>query len=175
MNPLKETGVPQDVADRWQQVCSLSEEEMRERSQLIRSQVTAHVRVQERLENGMAFEFDADRREQLEELVALERQCCGPMTIELRETDAGLRLEVLDPPKRTWRSLLRSFGVGAVGSFVLFCVVPLGLAVLLGSAAVAPLLGLDDPWIVTAGAVVFGGALLLFERRRRAPGLEQER
>lgn len=167
-NPLRETALPRDMADRWRDVCTLSEEEMRERSRMIRNEITPHVRRQERLANGMIFEFDAEHRERLEELVELERQCCGPMTIELHDTATGLRLEVLDPPKTESRGVLRSLGLGAAGSLALFCGVPLALAAMLGTAAVSPLLGLDDPWIVGSGALLLGGALLLFERLRAA-------
>ena len=171
MNPPEKTVVPEEFAARWQEVCTLSEEELRERSQLFRTQLMQHVRKQERLANGMAFEFDAsaERRAQLEELIALERQCCGPMKFELSESEAGLRLEVLAPPKPrrwAWRGVVRSAGVGAVGSFLLFCGLPLALVYVVGAEAVAPLLGLDDPWIVAAGAVVLGGGLLFRERRR---------
>lgn len=113
MNPLEKTPVPEDFAARWQEVCTLSEEELRERGQLFRAQLMPHVRKQERLANGMAFEFEAsaERRAQLEELIALERQCCAPMKIELSESEAGLRLEVLAPPKsmrRSRRGVVRS-------------------------------------------------------------------
>ena len=106
MNPLEKTAVPEDFAARWREVCTLSEEELRERGQLIRAQLMPHARRQERLANGMAFEFEAsaERRAQLEELIALERQCCAPMKIELSESEAGLRLEVLAPPRSTRRS-----------------------------------------------------------------------
>lgn len=68
---------------------------------------------------------------------------------------------------RGWLRVVRSAGLGAIGAFVLFCVVPIGLVALLG-AQLAPLGALDDPWAVGAGTLVFGGLLWRRERRREA-------
>lgn len=156
-----------DPIRRFESVCSLSEEEKRERRQMIRKQLEPHLRRRQKLADGLAFEFDPQARAQVEELVELERECCGPLTIELRDDGERLRLEMRDPPRPR---MLRSLGLGTAGSLALFCGVPLALAAAFGSAAVAPLLGLDDPWIVGAGALALGGALLLLERRRHARG-----
>jgi hypothetical protein len=88
-----------DPIGRFEHVCSLSEEEKRERRKKVRSELEPALLRREELPDGLAFEFDAAAREQVEELVALERECCAPLSIELLETDTGLRLEMREPRK----------------------------------------------------------------------------
>ena len=62
--------------------------------------------------------------------------------------------------------MLKAGGLGFAGSFLVFCVLPIGVVALLGGAIAGPLMGLDNPWLVGAGSLVFGGLIFRFGRRR---------
>lgn len=96
MSELEKIGIPSEAADRWEAICSLSEEELRERSNKIRDELRPHVTKQEKLPGGLLFEFipTPELRGRLEELIELERRCCGPLRFTLSETPTTLRLEV---------------------------------------------------------------------------------
>ncbi len=90
--------------------CTLSPEALRERLAVIRDEVLSHATSSEVLPDGRAWSFRAGeaRRAQLEELVALERECCGDgVAFELSASESGLRLAVrgVDPWADVFRAL----------------------------------------------------------------------
>ena len=76
-------------------VCSLPPAALADRLAMIRSDFAPHVKAQEELPGGRAWEFDTALRERLEELVALERRCCSGLDWRILEiTEGRVRLEV---------------------------------------------------------------------------------
>ncbi len=165
--------------------CALSSEALRERISMIRREVLPRARARERLADGRAWHFASDpaTRETLEELVALERECCADgIVFDLGEHEGGLRLAVrgVDPdaavfralePAATPNTLRRLLGAGGLGvalSAALFCGVPLAVTLWLGAAAAAPLAGLDHPAVIVLAAVAFTATIWTFAKRRAA-------
>lgn len=175
------------------EVCALSDEALRERLAMIRTEIAPHLQRTVQLADGVRFEFARSRpmQEKLERLVALERECCTPIDFAVRVEPEMLRFEItgINVDSRAFAVLsqeasaagrggsgiarwLRATGLGSAAAFFFCCIVPLGLTALLGGAA-APLLGLDDPWIMAAAAIAFGAAFLVFDRRRAARRAER--
>ena len=169
--------------------CTLTPPEFGERLRWIREEILPHAKGREALEGGAAWRFEAgpSMRAKLERLVALESDCCDPDEIRfvLHEEPAtgGLRLEVhgIDPesmllattPAAGERSsalkrVLKAGGTGAVGSVVVFCVLPIGIAAIAGASVAAPLAGLESPATLAGGSLVFGAAAWWLLRRREA-------
>ncbi len=170
--------------------CLLPTDERDARLAMLRQELLPRAVHRQALTDGVAWEFpaDPDLRRKLDELVDFERVCCPGLTWELEETAADrvrLRVGGLDPdspllasaggePAPQGRRLpawLRSGGVGLGISFVLFCVVPVGLAAVGGAAVASQVSGLDDPLVIGAGAVGFGAVAFWFEHRRRRRGV----
>ncbi len=170
-------------------ICNLSDKELAARRKELREGLLPQARGREDLSDGLALFFDAspELREELEAFVAFERECCPGLGFSVRDVSGALHLEIrgIDPrasifagvgevaehekPERAgWIRLLRSAGLGTAGAFVLFCVVPMGIAAVGGAQLAASLGALDDPWAVGAGGVVFAALLWLWERRRAA-------
>ncbi len=170
-------------------ICNLSDEELAARRKELREELVPQARGREELSDGLALLFDAtpEMREDLDAFVVFERECCPGLDFSVRDAPGALRLEIrgIDPgasvfaglgevaehekPERAgWTRLLRSAGLGTAGAFVLFCVVPIGVAAVVGAQLAAPLGALDNPWAVGAGGVVFAALLWLWERRRAA-------
>ena len=78
--------------------------------------------------------------------------------------------ELRGPKRRGWPRLLRSTGLGAAGSLLVCCVVPIGLAAVVGAA---PLAMLDDPWVIGVVALVLAVLFWRFERRREVARTER--
>lgn len=80
------------------QMCSLSADELQDRLAMIRRDILPHVKRTEVLPNGFICEFDqhAEFQSKLEDLVALERTCCGGLTFDLQSLPGAntLRLTV---------------------------------------------------------------------------------
>ena len=173
--------------------CNLSDEDFEARRTKLRGDLIPRARGREELSDGLAFFFDAtpEMREELEAFVAFERECCPGLGFSVQDEAGALRLEIhgIDPSSSTfagigdaveseppsesrerggWLRLVRSAGLGAVGAFVLFCVVPIGLVAVLGAQLAAPFGALDNPWAVGAGTLVFAALLWRWERRRDA-------
>jgi hypothetical protein len=175
-------------------VCSLSPEGLGQRIAWIRDEILPHARRTERRESGLAWELEAvpGLAEKLDHLIALERECCAGIVFARAEASepGGLRLEVrgIDPdaavfralqvqrPENStvaWGRLAKAGGLGALLSFLVCCVLPLVAALIVGSAAAAPLAALDRPWVIGLGSVPGAVAAWLWLRRRssdRAPG-----
>jgi hypothetical protein len=173
--------------------CNLDDPQFAARRKQLREELLPLVRGREELSDGLALRFDATPalREQLAAFVEFERACCPGLGFSLADAAGALRLEIrgIDPnapvfaaagevarpetpADRPTRSqglrLLRSAGVGGAAAFVLFCLVPIGIAAVVGAQLAAPLAVLDNPWAVGIGGGVFAGLLWHWERRRAA-------
>lgn len=167
--------------------CTLTPPEFGDRLRWIREEILPHAKGREALERGVAWRFEAGPsvRAKLERLVALESECCDPGEIRfvLHEEPAtgALRLEVhgidpesllLDTPRQAGerssalKRVLKAGGTGAVGSVVVFCVLPIGIAAIAGASVAAPLAGLESPATLAGGSLVFGAAAWWLLRRR---------
>jgi hypothetical protein len=173
-----------DLAD----FCLLSTEELSERRGWIDREIAPHTQRKHVLADGVAWDFDASAalRERLERLVALERQCCGPndVAFSVRTVDADtLRLEIRgaaaiararagETEERRGAlplgRIARAGGLGVLASFVVCCVLPIAAVSLLGAAVAAPLLQLDNPWVILGVALVIGVGAWRLESTRRA-------
>lgn len=170
---------------RQEGVCSLDEDALRDRAAMIRREILVHVARSERLPDGVLLEFAAapGLEAKLEEMVALERKCCSSLSWALQGGDSPrLRIGGVDPGSAFFAQLgveeplkddargplgrlAKAGGLAAGLSFVLFCVVPIGLAAVVGASA-APLLALDDPRVVIGGAVALALPAWWLVRRR---------
>jgi hypothetical protein len=176
------------------EICSLSPEDLEARRKELRTGLVPMARGKEKLPDGIALFFDstAEMRRELDAFVAFENQCCPGVGFSVQEVPGALRLEIttgssgaslfanlgidgvpswVGPDQagaRGWLRLVRSAGLGAIGAFVLFCLVPIGLVAVLGAQLAAPFGALDNPWIIGSGALIFGGLLWRWERRREA-------
>lgn len=76
-------------SDESAQVCNLPSEALAERRAMIKAEIAPYVRRTEELPNGLAWEFDQNpaMRARLEQLIELERRCCGGLEWSLQ----GLR------------------------------------------------------------------------------------
>ena len=164
--------------------CNLSDADFEARRTELHSKLLPLARGREELPDGLAVLFDATprMREELDAFVAFERECCPGLDFSVQDRSGALRLEIhgIDPRAsvfagvgvaaesegRGWLRLLRSAGLGAIGAFVLFCLVPIGLVAILGAQLAAPLLVLDSPWVVGGGTLAFAALLWRWERRR---------
>jgi hypothetical protein len=179
------------------EVCTLPRDGLNERMAWIRDEILPHARRTERLASGLAWELDLapGLSEKLDHLIALERECCRGIVFE--RTDASvpgsLRLEVrgIDPgaavfrtlqqvqrenDRARWAHLAKAGGLGGLVSLVVCCVLPLLAAALVGSAAVAPLAVLDQPWVIGLGTLPATAAAWWWLRRRssgRATGVRR--
>ena len=167
--------------------CSLDERALKERLAMIRREFVPHVSVSEPRDDGFVWElaYDETMQGKLEHWIELERECCSGITFVLsRPSESTLRLEVSGFSAQDLENLkaraaaaapasgsgrfLRSAGLGFVGAFTLFCILPLGIAALAGAAIAGPLLLLDDPIAIAAGSLVFGCLAWAWMRRREA-------
>ena len=170
-------------------ICNLSDEDLEARRAQLREGLFPQARGREELPDGLVLLFDEtpEMRDELDAFVAFERECCPGLDFSVRDASGALRLEIrgIDPrasvfagigaaggseklKRRGWARLLRSAGLGGIGAFVLFCLVPIGLVSVLGAQLAAPLGALDNPWVLGAGALVFARFLWRWERRREA-------
>lgn len=69
-----------------------------------------------------------------------------------------------------WKRIARSLGLGGVVSLAVCCGLPIGVALIVGAAAAAPLAVLDDPWTIAAVGLGFTAFLIQRDRRRTAAG-----
>ncbi len=74
--------------------CTLCADEFEARLEILRRDFLPHVLSSEALEDGHVFEFDLSMREELERLVAFERQCCPDLHWILRQEGDRMRLEI---------------------------------------------------------------------------------
>ncbi len=175
-------------------VCTLPPDGREQRLAWIRSEILPHAVDGERIEDGLAWEFDdaPGLAARLDRLVALERECCSGIVFEHQpsQTAGRRRLEVrgIDPqapifanlqlepaaPGRVGPRLAKAAGMGTLVSFFVCCVLPIAAAAALGAAAAAPFASLDNPWIIAAVALLTGAARFAWQNRRRAATAAKE-
>lgn len=167
-------------------LCTLTEEQLAERRTWVEREIAPHARRRLKLDDGVAWEFDASpqTRERLEHLAELERRCCGPADLSFAvrsEGDDTLRFEILganaaalaraidtgtdSPRSRTIARVARTAGIATFAAVLVCCLVPIGVATLVGAAVAGPLHELDDPWVIGGVAAVFGIGMWQFEKR----------
>lgn len=173
-------------------MCTLSNDQLTSRLAEMRRDILPHIRKTHTLEDGLVLEFrdTPNLKAKVERLVALEQECCAGLRFELQEKPQpeGLKLEIrgIDPQSGTFeqllagiennaqapsqgsrlRRILSSTGIGVAGAFVVFRLLPIGLAALLGASATAYVAKLDNPLLLSVGAIVFGAAAWWFQKRR---------
>lgn len=168
-----------------EEVCSLPRPTLEQRLALVRREFLPHVLRSQQLEDGVRWEFPDEPGQvtRLERLIELERACCSGISFAL-ERGEGLWLAIrgIDPNAELFASLERAAapqptglarfakagGLGMAISFVVFCVVPIGVAAVAGAAVAAPLAGLESPLSLGLGALVAGVGAWLWLRRRDA-------
>jgi hypothetical protein len=175
-------------------VCTLPPDGREQRLAWIRSEILPHAVDGERIEDGLAWEFDdaPGLAARLDRLVALERECCSGIVFEHQpsQTAGRRRLEVrgIDPqapifanlqlepaaPGRAGPRLAKAAGLGTLVSLFVCCVLPIAAAGVLGAAAAAPFASLDDPWIIAAAALLTGAVAFARQNRRRAAPAAKE-
>jgi hypothetical protein len=170
------------------EICNLSDEDLEARRAELASGLMPKARERKKLSDGVAFSFDATPalRDELDAFVAFERECCPTLRLSVDESSDGLRLDIrgIEPdssflagvglvsesegifPSRNWRRILSFAGLGALGALVVCCVLPIALVAILGIAVAAPFARLDNPWSISASALVFACVIWLWQRRR---------
>ena len=176
--------------DEFREICNLPDEELEARRTRVSQELFAFVRKREERPEGLALYFDEtpEMREQLNQFVAAERVCCSSLDWSVHNDSGALRLEIngIDPRSAAfasvgsgsglpeelepegsgiWPRLFRSIGLGSFGAIFVCCVLPLGIAAVVGTT---PLLFLDNPWLIAGSAVGLGGFLWHWEGRRKA-------
>ncbi len=137
-------------------MCRLSDDQLTTRLAEMRRDVLPHIRKTQKLEDGLVLEFNdtPNLKAKVERLVALERECCAGLRLELQERPLaeGLKLEIrgINPQSETFEQLLvgiekkaqtpsqgsrlrralSSTGIGVAGAFVVSGLLPLGVAAL---------------------------------------------
>ena len=79
--------------------CSLSEEDLDNRRRMIRDMLTPHLVSVDTLDNALrlVFPHTRDVQDQLESLVALERECCGFLAFDLTTGHEHITLTIEGP------------------------------------------------------------------------------
>ncbi len=184
-------GVVGTRADGCEVVCTLPETSVGERAAMIRREILPYARSYTRIPDGFQLEFPRDPqiRRNLEHWAELEEICCLEARFEISEHKGGLRLtvngvdptgnalaELLEPgrPRSPWdhwiARITAAGGVGAVGAFLLLCVLPMGLIAVAGASVAGPLTRLESPPTLAAGTLVIGGGWWWWRRRKRESG-----
>jgi hypothetical protein len=91
-------------------VCSLPDEQLRDRLAMIRREILPHATRREALADGMAFDLPhtPEMQKTLDDLVAFERSCCGGLSWILAQPSSGtLRLTIrgLAPDSELFRTM----------------------------------------------------------------------
>ena len=176
--------VPHNSSDALRDMCTLSNDQLTVRLAQIRQDIVPHVQQTHRLQDGVALDLNdtPGLRAKIERVIALERECCAGLQFGLSDTTrtGGLRLEIrgVDPDAESVkqlfggidngpkgevqggriRSAVSSAGAGIVGSFFLFCILPMGLGGLFGAGAAAYVAQLDSLPVLSGAAMIFAGA-----------------
>ena len=195
MTNTTRSGTPQGAPANLAELCTLSPDALEDRLAMVRREIGPHASATQRLENGIAWDFDAtpDMRAKLENLARLESECCGDLEFEIWENPSGTRLRFeisgADPnsgffdglslanpygtdekesneESRRWLRFAKRGGLAVVASFVVCCVLPLAIVSVAGITVAAPLMKLDNPVTIGAGAVLFGALFWLYEKHR---------
>lgn len=173
-------------ADGREVVCTLPESSIGERSAMLKREILPHALATRRIADGFELEFPQDPaiRRKLEHWAELERSCCEEARFEIHESSGRLRLTVhgIDPAANALSELLDSAeppprdsriagvamagGVGAVGAFLVLCVLPMGLIAVAGASVAGPLANLESPPALAVGTLAIGGGWWWWRRRR---------
>ena len=177
-----------------QAICNLPEDERRERIAMLRRELLPRVQRSEPLPDdaGVALEFEPspEIQQQLDDLVEFERQCCGGLDwgVEARADVLRLTIEGVAPDSQFFRTLgvpprsegwhgrvregaarfAKAGGLGVSAAFLLFCVVPIGIAAVGGASLAAWLGPLDHPAVVLVGGLALGVPAWRYLRRRES-------
>jgi hypothetical protein len=89
-----------DIMTEMREICSLDDDAFAARRKELRGGLMQRVRTRDTLPDGHVLLFDAtpQNRQSLEEFVAFEQQCCASLAFSLRDTSAGLQLEIRGVP-----------------------------------------------------------------------------
>ncbi len=166
--------------------CTLEGDRLEDRLTMIRRELLPRVKGTHELADGLIYEFDASpsMHTQLNEFVAFERTCCGSLQWNVRETSTKLHLHIDGIDPRALRAQIegaaepesgyavgrvaKAAGIGFSGAFLVCCILPLGVALVLGAAVIAPFAFLDSPLWMGVGTLVFAvPAWFLLARKRR--------
>ena len=81
--------------------CSLTPETLHERRKMLRETIAPHIVSQQTLASGLRLVFARNEtlHTEVENLVNLERQCCGFLTFDLTTSDQSLILTIEGPPQ----------------------------------------------------------------------------
>ena len=183
---------PISSADELRKMCTLSDNQLAARLAEIRKDILPHVHKSEAVEDGYDLELSdvPGLRAKIERVITLERECCEGLQFELSDAPqpGQLHLEIRGvnpqaqtlsqlfgetktrgeniPQRSPLRRMLSSAGIGLVGSFVIFCVLPISLAAVLGASATAYVAKLDSLPVLAVAAIAFGGMAWWFQRQR---------
>ena len=85
--------------DRYPIACSLTEAQLAERRRTVLDSIRNDVVRVVRLPLGYAYDFpdSSEMLERVQQLVELDRGCCGFLTFEIHRTDSAVRLEITGP------------------------------------------------------------------------------
>ena len=174
------------------EVCTLTADGLGDRMAWIQREILPHAVETGRLERGLAIEMAAapGLEEKLDRLIQLERECCSEIVFERCESavPGRLRLEVrgVDPDAAVFHSfhvprakapvrarLAKAAGTGVMASVFVCCVLPVAAVALVGAVA-APLVALDGPGPIAAGALGGGFAAWRWLGRRSCRGAGPE-
>lgn len=168
-------------------VCTLPEASLEDRRAMVKREILPHVTSHARTSDGFRLEFrrDPEVRNRLEQWAELEGRCCQEARFEIDEEGDGLRLTVhgIDPSGNALATLLDSpapvtrpdnplvriaqaGGAGALGAFLLLCVLPMGVAAVAGASLVGPLARLESPPVLAVASLAIGGGFWWWRHRR---------
>ena len=170
-------------------ICSLDGERLEDRLRMIRRELLPNVQKTRELPNGVIYEFEAspEMGARLEAFVEFERTCCSSLGWSVHQDGSRLELHVDGVDARAFRSRIehgsgpaeaspisraaKAVGLGVGGSFLVCCVLPVGLALGMGAAVATPFMFLDDPLWIGAGSLALAiPAWLFLGRKRKATG-----
>ena len=92
--------------------CSLTEAEQVERRQFFRKALIPQVLETEDLSEGLRLTFPVALKSDVEEMIGLEKECCGFLSFSTSEVESNLVLTISGPPeaKSTLEMFASAFG-----------------------------------------------------------------
>ncbi len=79
--------------------CSLNDKQFSKRREMLRNALFNHVVYVRRLERGLKLDFEesSERRAAVEQVIDLEKQCCGFLSFTISPPGEGLSLSIEGP------------------------------------------------------------------------------
>ncbi len=74
--------------------CTLNENELTTRRQLVRETLLSHLLSVTDIENGVELTFSSEAEKHIEKFIELERDCCSFLTFTVTSSQESVRLEV---------------------------------------------------------------------------------